>query len=593
MSIERKRMSNRPKVLINHLGFVCDTKKEVLVEKCDLREFEIQDMGIVETESLDGAENWRTVYRGELKMTASSLGDYLKGDFSQLQKPGVYRIVLPEMTSHSWQFIITDGVFSRLPRLFLDFIHERRSGNFENEWRGASHLDDAVRSDTGAQIDASGGWYDAGDLRKWMTMTMLPVLGFIDIHERLGWHWNHFIEERVSDNDLLTETIWGCRFILKMQDPETGMIFEEIGGGGELRKKDGMNWWYENHSGCYADNSQNHFTDNDPGSGDERIVRTTYNPIVQYTNLTILMRAAKYILFYDTHLGERCQAAGLRCWEYVEGIREQDPLHNWTSVRAWRLNAGVEMLRQGLISESVFDSVDELLELQSESGYWFMDRRMKEPYRGILHSAQPIIALARFVEYLPTGKISGHCRNAISKCWEKFIKPMLASNQFGMMPYGAYAEARTTEDVYHDFENNLKYRNFMPDNTRQKINHGLAGHWTSWAHALALAGKVLDDAGITDAAWHQLYWLLGYNPLDVCMVSGVGYNNPMPHSRFYGTIPGGFMAGPRGDAADKMVVDQDGRAEWSSTEYWNVPIANALMALAILIPKEIPRANKI
>jgi len=231
----------KPKIYLNHLGFLCNATKCVIVDMCEFDSFEVQDMMISQVESLDGYENWKTVYSGELKKVSTDMGDYLVGDFSELNKPGFYRVVLPGVVAHSFQFAINDGICSQLPRLFLDFIHSRRSGDFENEWRGPSHLDDAIRSDTGEQIDCVGGWYDAGDLRKWMSMTMMPTLGFLDIYERLGMTWNHFASEGVTDNDLLTETIWGIEFILKMQDPETGMLFEEIGGGGEVRRKQGMN----------------------------------------------------------------------------------------------------------------------------------------------------------------------------------------------------------------------------------------------------------------------------------------------------------------------------------------------------------------
>ena len=34
-------------------------------------------------------------------------------------------------------------------------------------------MDDARRRDTGQHIDMTGGWHDAGDLRKWMTSALL------------------------------------------------------------------------------------------------------------------------------------------------------------------------------------------------------------------------------------------------------------------------------------------------------------------------------------------------------------------------------------------------------------------------------------
>jgi hypothetical protein len=583
------------KVFINHIGFLCEARKEVIIENCPYTTFEIQDMSRVVKEELGEFENWETVYKGQLTKKNYPMGTYLKGDFSDLAQPGLYRVVLPGDKGRSYHFLITDGTFQSLIRMFLDFVHNWRSGDFENEFRQATHLDDAKRSDTGENIDASGGWYDAGDLRKWMTMSTLPVIGFLNVHDRMGLSWNHFSAENVTDNDLITESIWGLQFILKMQDPETGMIFEEAGAGGDARKHHGMTWWYENHSGCLADNSQNHFTDNVKNSGDERIIRTSYNPIVQYTNLAILLHASSSIEAYIPDFSQKCKEAAVRIWNFVDKKKDNDPLHLWTSVRSWRLCAGIWLYLHRIIDDSMITQiVSELLENWSRSfGFWYMDTNKKDPYRGILHSAQPIIGLAQYIQILQDHPKAILVREILEETWVKYINPMLLSNPYGMMPYGAYREKMTSLDKYHEFSNAMLFRYFMPDNSDQKINHGLGGHWTSWAHGLALCGKVLNNKDMTHAAWDQLYWLLGNNTLNACLVSGVGYNNPMPHSRFFGTHPGGFCVGPRGNKNDEAVIDLDARAEWSSTEYWLTPVSNTLMALSLLLPKTILKENKI
>lgn len=585
----------KPNIYINHIGFLCNATKQVIIDDCAFKSFEVQDMMIPEVESLDGHENWKTIYTGKLEPVKSEMGSYLKGDFSNLTRPGLYRIILPGVAAHSYQFFINDGCFSQLPRLFLDFIHNRRSGDFENEWRGPSHLDDAVRSDTGEQLDCAGGWYDAGDLRKWMSMTMLPALGFLDIHERLGMSWNHYADEGVTGNDLLTETIWGIKFILKMQDPETGMLFEEIGGGGEARRKPGMNWWYENHSGCYADNSQNYFTDNIPNSGDERTVRVQYNPIVQYTNLTILLRAADAIEQYNKMLAQEARIAAKRIWDFTQTKVPDDKKHGWTSVISWRLCAGIEMTRASLLPEDhLSEMIQQLTELfDRELGFWHMTNEKKEPYRGILHSAQPIIALTRIMDYFPSLSAAHGISDVIQLCWERYIQPLRATNPFGIMPYGLFNEGFTEKDLYRPWKDDLYFRFYMPDNSPQQINHGLGGHWTSWSHALAYMGDKLQNDKMKQAAWDQLFWLFGSNLKNSCVISGVGYNNPMPHSRFFGTIIGGFCVGPIGGLNDEFVLDLDARAAWNTTEYWNPPVANSLMALSILLPEKVKSEAKI
>jgi hypothetical protein len=222
-----------------------------------------------------------------------------------------------------------------------------------------------------------------------------------------------------------------------------------------------------------------------------------------------------------------------------------------------------------------------------------MDTGLSDPYRGVLHSAQPTISLCKVLEAFPDHSKSIDIKDVLLNTWEGYIKPLSETNPFAIIPYGTFFEPKTEKDHYRKLGNGLYYRFFMPDNSVQKINHGLGGHWTSWAHALALMGRLFRDQKMTDLAWRQLYWLWGNNPLDVCMVTGLGYNNPMPHSRFLGTFPGGFCVGPRGDISDDIFIDQDRRADWSSTEYWLTPLSNALMALAYLLQEKIQGKNKL
>ncbi len=577
---------------INHIGFLCHTEKKVIIPKGPWTKFFVQDMSRNSKENLGEYENWEIAYTGQLQGSQTEMGEFLTGDFSEIRQPGIYRIVLPDETGHSFQFTISDGIFHPVIRMFLDFVHNWRSGDFSNAWRGPSHLDDAIHSDNGRYLDVSGGWYDAGDTRKWMTMSTLPVIAFLDILQNLKIKWNHFAEEKISDNDLITEAVWGIRFILKMQDQETGMIYEEVGAGGDARKKSGMSWWYENHSGCLADNSQNHFTDNRINSGDERTIRAEYNPIVQYTNLYILLRSAEALKCILPDMAQHCRKSAEKIWNFMKSKRKDDPLHSWTSVRSWQLMAAIELKNNGLItSRDLSEIVEGLLQNRDEkTGFWYMDISGTDPYRGILHSAQPLIALCRLLDCFPDFRT---CRQVIAETWEQYIRPLSATNPFGIIPYGTYFLPATEKDHYRKLKNGQHFRFFMPDNSSQRINHGLGGHWTSWAHALAMMGRLFKNPSMTNLAWKQLYWLWGNNPMNVCLVSGLGFNNPMPHSRFLGTFPGGFCVGPRGDLNDDPVIDMMAKAEWNSTEYWLTPLSNALMALAQLVPEKVDVSNKL
>ncbi len=575
-----------PKIYLNHIGFLIDSRKRVIVEDSSAERFEIQDMAISTSESLGEFENWKTIFTGSLERQITDMGTFLVGDFSELTIPGIYRAIIPGFDSPSYIFQVSDGAYALAPHLFFDFVHLWRSGDFDHPYRGKTHLDDGIRADNGKEHILRGGWYDAGDLRKWMTHSNLPVLGFLDFAKRKEFAGTSLIKDDFSENDWITESAWAIRFILSMQDPETGMFFEEIGGGGEARRQAHMTWWYENHSGCYADNSQNYFTDNIKGSGDERKIRTSYNPLIQYISIAILCKFAQAIVSDKPDLAERCLDSANRAYEFVEKVRNTDPLHQWTSVRAWRLSSQMSLFAFKLCQkEDLFRSFEELTEcFIDELGFFSMGKNDSTPYRGIIHSAQPVLALCEWLVLFPSSLASDKCRTLLNWILEQYVLPLTKTNPFGIIPYGLYTGKETKGDLFRNWKNGYYYRFFMPEHAEQKINHGLAGHWTQWAHALSFCAQVLSRPELKDIAWDQLYWLFGGNPLEVCMVSGMGYNNPMPHSRFFGAVPGGFMGGPRGNADDEIRVDLNRRAEWNSTEYWNYPLANTLQAFHKLFP---------
>jgi hypothetical protein len=583
----------KAQVLVDHAGYLCNAPKRALLPAVAAPEFVLQDMEQVASDALGQFEDWREVLRGPLVPSRGALGEWLLADFSGWRRPGLYRIVVPETEVRSPLFPIHDGVLATLPRLCLDYLHAQRCGPFENEWRGPCHLDDGVLSGSGAPVDAVGGWHDAGDLRKWMVHTLNPVLGLVDLRRRLGWRAGRLWAEEPWDDDLATEVAWAAAFGVKMQDPATGMFWEDVGGGGASRLA-ASKWWYENHAGCGGDNVENRYTDNVRGSGDERPVRERYNPLAQYTMVTVLARAAGLLGETDSSLAERCRASAGRGWRFVRS-RAADVFHGWASVRSWRLLAAIELAEQDLLpAEEAEGALRDLLDLFEPTFGWFwMDATRAQPHRGILHSAQPFLALATFLERHPEASLADRARDVLAACGREYVEPLAAETPFGFMPYGLFRDPPRTPDRYRSWRHGLALRLFMPVHADPPISHGLAGHWMSWAHALSVGGAVLRRAEWTDTALDQIHWLLGRNPFRASFVTGVGYGHPVPHSRFLGAIPGGVMNGPRGTAEDEPFVDTEARIDWGSTEYWNLPLANLLQALARLMPRDVPASRKI
>jgi hypothetical protein len=571
------------RILVSHAGFACDARKRALLPPDVQGEFVLQDLEHNAAETLADFEDWRVVYRGALRPFTGELGRWSVADFSAWTGPGLFRVVVPGTEARSIVFPVHDGVLAPLPRMFLDFLHANRCGPFENAWRGPCHLDDGVLSETGEQVDVVGGWHDAGDARKWSPHTLNPILGLVDIFERLGWASGSQWGEQPWPDDLHAEVAWAAAFGVKMQDPASGMFWEDVGGGGSARVP-AEQWWYENHAGCGGDNSDNRFTDNVRGSGDERRVRQQYNAVAQYTLVSVLARAARLLAPTDAELAGRCLSAAERGFACARA-RGNDVFHGWTSVRAWRVLASLELEQvESVDSREAETALESLFELFDQGLAWFfMDNDRRQPYRAIPHAAQPLLALIAFAERRPGHPLAERCRAGLDRCFSEYVTPLCEKSAFRIMPYGVFREP-ATRDRYRTFRDGLTFRFFMPVNAEPPVNHGLAGHWTSWAHALAAGGVLLGRKDWTSLALDQLHWLLGFNPDHASFVSGFGHGQPLPYSRLYGAIVGGFMNGPRATSEDTPFVDLEWRIDWGSAEYWNLPLANALLALSHLLP---------
>ncbi len=582
------------KILVNHVGFICNSEKKVIVTSdYKVTHFEVQDMSRVAAESFDDDENWQTIFTGKL-IPSKKEENTFTGYFSELNSPGIYSIIIPELKKRSYQFVISDGAFHHLPWLFVDFLNQWNSSK-ETPLKVKSTTDDGIRSDNQKYHPVKSGWYDAGDLRKWMTHTNLPAIGFYDLAEKKKFSRNYFHEEQLFENDLITVSDEAVNLILEMQDPETGRIFECLGAGGFGRADENMSWWYENHSGCLADNSDNRFTDNKVKSGDERTIRTDYNALIQYTSVYILLRAFQ---FYKTRFPEKAEkifTAVKKVMDYADIQSPADPFEKRTAVKAWKLLSTVELYKAGLYEkEYVIDVAQSLLKNYNPAiSFWCQDEKQNDPFRGILHSAQPIISLVNFLRLRVDREISQKVEVLLSDSWKNYIYPLSQVTSFGYMPYGTWFKPASESDRYTHWKNELFYRKFMPAHSKQKINHGLNGHFLSWAHGLALTGNYFNNQKMKDTAWNQIYQALGFNSFNVSFISGIGFNNPMPHSRFLGTTIGGFMAGFIGNTDDSPHVDINAKAQWNTTEYWNTPIANLCMALAELLPGKISSEKKL
>ena len=139
-----------PEILSCHAGYLCGARKRVEAPvavvsgtAAGASGFEIQDMAAgIASEALGAAESWAPVFRGTLARHDGPMGSWLVGDFSALRAGRV-----PRGAARRGSVVPVHHLGRRMvppSSLFLDYVHGRRCGDFEDGLRGPCHLDDGV-----------------------------------------------------------------------------------------------------------------------------------------------------------------------------------------------------------------------------------------------------------------------------------------------------------------------------------------------------------------------------------------------------------------------------------------------------------------
>ncbi|WP_345030948.1 glycoside hydrolase family 9 protein, partial [Kutzneria kofuensis] len=167
-------------------------------------------------------------------------------DISALKTAGTYQIKVGSTVSPSFKVDSANALFSPIADDVVKFFQAQRDGADVISGvlnRKPSHLtdksasvynvptftgDDTISSKmskTGATIDASGGWFDAGDFLKFTVTTSYAVT-------------NLLLSERSRPSTSLTaEAQYGLDFLSKMWDAKNGVLYAQVGVGGGSSKE--------------------------------------------------------------------------------------------------------------------------------------------------------------------------------------------------------------------------------------------------------------------------------------------------------------------------------------------------------------------
>ena len=189
-----------------------------------------------------------TLYRGSTGNTLAS--DYSSVhtqviDFSGLRQEGSFVIAIPGLPL-SYPFQVKPHVHhDAAAALIKGFYYQRVSMPLDiayaGKWaRPAGHPDTAVlihpsaaspQRPAGSRIASPGGWYDAGDYNKYIVNSGITMGTLLSAYEDLAPYFDTLktnIPESVNRiPDLLDEVLYNLRWMLSMQDPFDGGVYNK------------------------------------------------------------------------------------------------------------------------------------------------------------------------------------------------------------------------------------------------------------------------------------------------------------------------------------------------------------------------------
>ncbi len=532
--------------------------------------------------ALDAAS--ASLYQGQLQRIGSRWGTVWQADFSDFTVSGSYQIEIDDQISVP--FGIRERIYDRIIVGYLTFLKAQRCGCSIFGVHEACHLDDGVLDVDGSPHVSTGGWHDAGDFRKWLAFTLPHIEALLTIQESCG---DDLEREGWIPNAILEELRWGNRFFHRMI-AASGQVYEDVGGG-QAPAGSGLSyehhWWFENHPGCFGDASDNRWTDNIVHSGDERRVRTTYNPLVQWSFVQMQARASRHLPARES---QQCYSLATRAADYGRLHPHDGRTLFLTAERRARLEMSLASSREEDANRAL-ELAQKLLRRQwlrndGLNGFFLEDDAGTDAFRSIGFSADPAFALLRVYELrskLPANATATRAGEAVIAYVERYLLADCTSNPFSLTPYGVYPNPPQRErQVFRDAGGGFGVRTFMHPYNSQGIVHGTSSVLMAHAHLLARGAILLDRPHWRPAAERLLQWCLGHNTCNRSLFTGIGYRQPVGYSFRIPQLPEAMVVGFIGRPDDSPYLEESTAIEWNTLEYWSVPYQQAAQAASWL-----------
>ena len=191
-------------VTVNQLGYKPLSEKVAIIPATAAQSiFHVRD-----------AKTHAVVQRGGFLLKTSLMGEFLEGDFSALDEPGRYYVQAGDR--RSVDFPIADRPYREAAAAALHILAGQRSG-CATHLHEEAHMDVAWDAKNGKHIDLVGGYFDAGDTRRFEHNPMCQPKFHMGVYRLLP-------EDDPLRAKLLDETVWCFKIVEKHWRQFQGLI---------------------------------------------------------------------------------------------------------------------------------------------------------------------------------------------------------------------------------------------------------------------------------------------------------------------------------------------------------------------------------
>lgn len=565
----------KTQILINHLGYQQNAPKKIVLHTA------AEEMP-VKFQIVDSKDNivYESTFEKGGQIDSWSTGKAYAGYFTTLQTTGEYHaiVVLNSQVVKSEKFTISDNDIARqcIPLMVEGYHSQRCASPFDDKDRKMSFF--GVRNDT---VDVHGGWYDASG-EKGKYLSHLCFTNYLNPQQTPMAVWNMLASAdlyiKSIDNEdssivksLQDEAIYGADFLVRMQDKEGyfyTIVFANWSSDAEKREICA----YEGSDGKRTEDYRAAFREGG-GMAIAALARISTSDLVGDYQPDVYLQTA--IKGYEHLMKNNLK--------YVDDGKENIIDQYCALMAATELYGAtkkIEYLEQARLHMNKLISY-----LKSDDKYenwWSADA---DGTRSFFHGSDaglPLVALSRYLQF----EEEIEYRNlAISTIQQSVKHELVITNQVNN-PFG-YARQYVKSPGQEK-----RARFFLPHQNE-------SGYWwqgenarlASLASAFQLVKPYLDGNQQVKAqiyANDQVNWILGLNPYNVCMLDGIGRNNP--DYREGGTsynYKGGVCNGITGGFDNEKDLafmpypqNDDPSHSWRWSEQWIPHAAWLMLALA-------------